>query len=113
MVIRLEAFDLSEKGFDTPYFRRQMAILAKLQKHGPVPAGEILGLFPTREIEGIYPPLSPVMVAMLTEELTLLGYVEALEADGRMGITTRGEEKLAGFRESLPLEHQQAFAEYT
>jgi uncharacterized repeat protein (TIGR04076 family) len=30
MVLQLEAFDLSEKGFDVPYFRRQMAILRKL-----------------------------------------------------------------------------------
>jgi uncharacterized repeat protein (TIGR04076 family) len=119
MVIRLEAFDLSEKGFDTPYFRRQMAILAKLQKHGPAPADQILGLFTKEESEGIYPPLSPVMVAMLTEELALLGYLEAEGADGRrvaaglVGITARGAEKLAAFKAALPPEHREAFAEYT
>ena len=75
MVVRLEAFDLSEKGFDTPYFRRQMAILAKLQKNGAVESEKLLDTFTKEEIEEIYPPLSKVMVRMLADELELMGYV--------------------------------------
>ncbi len=29
MTMKIEAFDLSEKGYDVPYFRRQMAILVQ------------------------------------------------------------------------------------
>lgn len=117
MVIRLEAFDLSEKGFDTPYFRRQMAILAKLEKHGPVAEDAILELFTERESADIYPPLSRVMTAMLVEELRLLGYLAtpdpAADAGGRVAVTDRGAAKLRAFREGLPPDHLQAFAEYT
>lgn len=110
MVVRLEAFDLSEKGYDTPYFRRQMAILAKLRKHGAAPAEDVLSLFTRGEIEEIYPPLSPVMVAMLTEELCLMGYAAA--SDGRVALTGKGETKSAAFEAALPPEHRGAFAEY-
>jgi uncharacterized repeat protein (TIGR04076 family) len=111
MVVRLEAFDLSEKGYDTPYFRRQMAILAKLQKNGAAAQDGVLALFTAREVEQIYPPLSPVMIAMLTEELGLMGYVAT--AAGRMTIAARGEAKLAAFKESLQQEHLRVFEEYT
>ena len=85
-----------------------MAILAKLQKHGPVAASEILGLFTTRESEAVYPPLSPVMVAMLTEELHQMGYVGD-PATGSVAITPRGVTKLTTFKGGLPPEHRAAF----
>jgi uncharacterized repeat protein (TIGR04076 family) len=110
MVIRLEAFDLSEKGFDVPFFRRQMAILAKLQKRGPLESGNLLGAFTKTEIEQIYPALSKVMVEMLVDELELMDYVE--RAGGRTTITAKGEVKLAAFREGLPAEHLLAFEKY-
>jgi hypothetical protein len=73
MVLRLEAFELSEKGFDAPYFRREMAILAKLEENGPVAADRLFGTFPKREVEEIYPALSRVMLEMLANELEVLG----------------------------------------
>jgi len=78
VVFRLEAFDLSEKGYDTPYFRRQMAILAKLLSNGPTPRDEILGLFTKEEIEGIYPAIGAVAARLLIEALELLAYVETV-----------------------------------
>lgn len=110
MVVRLEAFDLSEKGFDTPYFRRQMAILAKLQTHGSTDSARLLDLFTKREIEQIFPALSKIMVDMLTEELRLMGYVDSVAE--RTAITAKGELKLKTFREGLPAEHFEAFDSY-
>ena len=111
MVLKLEAFDLSEKGFDTPYFRRQMAILKKLADGGGTPRDEILGAFTKEEIEDIYPPLGTQMVRILTEELELMDYV--VTQDGITRITARGEEKLAAFRAGLPPEDRDAFEQYT
>lgn len=110
MVVRLEAFDLSEKGFDTPYFRRQMAILAKLQKNGAVRSENLLETFTKREIEEIYPPLSRIMVRMLADELESMGYIAA--ADGSVSITPKGEAKLKTFVEGLPADHLEAFQNY-
>ena len=107
-VFRLEAFDLSEKGFDTSYFRRQMAILEKLRAAaGAVPRADILGLFSRQEIEDIYPALGAVAAGMLTEELELLGYVQT--AEGLTTITPKGEAKLEAFKVSLPPEHRDAW----
>jgi uncharacterized repeat protein (TIGR04076 family) len=110
MVVRLEAFDISEKGFDTPYFRRQMAILAKLRANGTVRAEDLLATFTQREIDEIYPALSKIMVRMLAAELELMGYIAA--AEGSLSITPKGEEKLDAFLEALPAEHREAFDRY-
>ncbi len=110
MVVRLEAFDLSEKGFDTPYFRRQMAILAKLRRNGTVGSESLLETFTQREIEEIYPPLSRIMVRMLAEELAIVGYITAV--DGNLSITPKGDAKLDAFLEGLPPEHREAFDRY-
>lgn len=110
MVVRLEAFDLSERGFDTSYFRRQMAILAKLQKSGAVESEKLLGTFTKEEIEEIYPPLSKVMVRALADELELMGYVATV--GGTVAATPKGEAKLQAFREGLPADHLEAFERY-
>ena len=111
MLVKLEAFDLSEKGYDTPYFRRQMAILKKLAARGGVESSKILDTFTKEEIEGIYPPLGTQMTRVLTEELELMGYVRVVE--GIASITPKGEGKLKAFREGLPAEHLQVFEQYT
>jgi len=111
MLVRLEAFDLSEKGYDTPYFRRQMAILKKLAARKTVDTDELLDAFTKEEIEGIYPPLGKGMVQVLREELELLDYVKT--EDGKTSITPRGEGKLAKFVAGLPREDLEAFEKYT
>lgn len=111
MVLRLEAFDLSEKGFDTPFFRRQMAILRKLKARGRVPRDKILDTFTKSEIEGIYPALAPVSVHRLVEELEVLDYLET-KADFTV-ITPKGMAKLDGFLDALPADDRAAFEEYT
>ena len=111
MVVKLEAFDLSEKGYDTPYFRRQMAILKKLASRGGVASDKILDTFTRDEIERIHPPLGTQMIRVLTEELELMGYVETVE--GITSITPKCAAKLKTFKEGLPAEHLEAFEEYT
>ncbi|MBN1320017.1 MAG: TIGR04076 family protein [Thermoleophilia bacterium] len=111
MLVKLEAFDLSEKGYATPYFRRQMAILKKLAARGGVAPHAILDTFTKQEIEGIHPPLGTQMVRVLTEELQLMGYVETV--DGVTSITPKGRAKLGDFRDRLPAEDLSAFDEYT
>jgi uncharacterized repeat protein (TIGR04076 family) len=111
MLVKLEAFDLSEKGYDTPYFRRQMAILKKLAARGGVESNKILDTFTKEEIEGIYPPLGAQMVRVLTEELELMGYVETVE--GVTSVSPKGEVKLKAFKEGLPAEDLEVFEEYT
>jgi uncharacterized repeat protein (TIGR04076 family) len=110
MVVRLEAFDLSDKGFNIPYFRRQMAILSKLQCGGEIAAEKILKTFSKKQIEEVYPPLNSIMVQMLAEELELMGYIETRESS--VAITEKGQEKLRNFVASLPEEDRKVFAQY-
>jgi uncharacterized repeat protein (TIGR04076 family) len=111
MLLKLEAFDLSEKGYDTPYFRRQMAILKKLAARGGMASDKILDTFTKEEIETIYPPLGTQMVRVLREELELIGYVETVNAV--TSITPKGEAKLKTFRAGLPAADLEAFEQYT
>jgi uncharacterized repeat protein (TIGR04076 family) len=111
MLVKLEAFDLSEKGYDTPYFRREMAILKKLAARRTIDTDKMLDAFTKDEIEKIYPPLGTQMVRVLQDELALIGYVAM--ADGKTSITPKGQAKLASFRAGLPKEDLEAFEEYT
>jgi uncharacterized repeat protein (TIGR04076 family) len=111
MVLKLEPFDLSEKGFDTPYFRRQMAILSKLKARDGVARAKILDTFTKNEIEDIYPALAPAMMYRLVEELELLDYVGTKE--GITSVTPKGVAKLEIFLAGLPAEDRAAFEEYT
>ncbi len=106
MVVKAKAFDLSDKGYDIPYFRREMVILDRVSKKQGLPAKEILGLFSKEEIEEIHPALSPIMIDCLDEELTLMGYLEI--KDGKAFVTDKGLKKLAAFKASTPDEVKQA-----
>ncbi len=106
MLMKLEAFDLSDKGFDVPYFRRQMAILSKVLRKGEVGAAKILSEFSKREIEEIYPPLSPMMVQVLVEELELMKYLK-IDKD-KAHVTKKGEAKLKEFKASLTAREKEA-----
>jgi hypothetical protein len=97
--LKLEAFDLSDKGRNIPYFRRQMVILHKIQKKPGIKIDKILGEFTREQIEGIYPALSQVMMQILVEELELTYYLET--RDGRATITDKGKTRLAEFKAGL------------
>jgi uncharacterized repeat protein (TIGR04076 family) len=106
MVVELTAFDLGDKGFDVPFFRRQMTILNKLHTKGPVPVDKLIATFSQKQIEDIYPPLSPMLVRILVEELALMGYVET--ANGQINLTDKGLMKQTDFINSLSAEEKEA-----
>jgi hypothetical protein len=106
MVMKIEAFDLSDKGYDICYFRREMVILDRITKKQEIPTGVILDEFSKKEIEEIYPALSPILVECLIEELQLMGYVET--ADGKARATDKGRAKVEAFKASLSGEEREA-----
>ncbi len=104
--VKLEAFDLSDKGRNIPYFRREMVILHKLQQKPGIRVDKILDEFSKEQAEGIYPALSQIMVQALVEELELMSYV--VTRDGQATATAKGKKKLAAFQASLSKEERQA-----
>jgi uncharacterized repeat protein (TIGR04076 family) len=106
MAMKVEAFDLSEKGDATPYFRRQMSILHKVLPKLRIEADKILNEFTKDEIEIPYPALHPLMVQILSEELELMGYLKI--KDGMASVTKKGEAKLEAFKKGLSAEEREA-----
>ncbi len=104
--VKLEAFDLSDKGRNIPYFRREMVILQKILNKPGISVDKILGEFSKEQAEGIYPALSQIMVRALVEELELMSYVAI--RDGKANITKKGKAKLADFRAGLSKEERLA-----
>jgi uncharacterized repeat protein (TIGR04076 family) len=104
--VKLEACDLSDRGRNIPYFRRQMVILHKILKKPGIKTDAILKEFTKKEIEGIYPALSPIMVQALAEELQLMSYLQI--RDGKATVTAKGKKKLAEFKASLSKEEIKA-----
>jgi uncharacterized repeat protein (TIGR04076 family) len=104
--VKLEAFDLSDKGRNIPYFRRQMVILQKILNKPGIKADKILDEFSKAQIEGIYPALSLIMVQALVEELELMSYAEI--RDGKATVTKKGKTKLVEFKAGLSKEERQA-----
>ena len=106
MAMKIEAFDLSDKGDATPYFRRQMSILKKVLSKPGIEVDKILGEFSMDEINIPYPALSPIMVEVLCEELELMEYLKI--QDGKASVPKKGEEKLEAFKKSLSPEERKA-----
>jgi len=104
--VRLEAFDLSDKGRNIPLFRREMVILDKLLQKPGVEVDKILDEFSKEQVEGIYPALSQIMVRALVEELELMSYVTI--RDGKVAITRKGKAKLEEFKAGLSKKERQA-----
>lgn len=106
MMMKLEAFDLADKGDSVTYFRREMSILNKVLPTPGIEVKQILNTFTREQIEGIYPALSPIMIQVLCEELDLMHYLDIRE--GKAAVTPRGEAKLKAFKESLTAEERLA-----
>ncbi|MBS7647421.1 TIGR04076 family protein [Candidatus Bathyarchaeota archaeon] len=105
-VFKVEPFDLSDTGHDVPYFRREMVILYKVMQKPGIEVNKILDEFTKEEREEIYPPLSPVLVQALVEELELVGYIKVKE--GKAYTTDKGKIKLDEFKASLTTEEKKA-----
>jgi uncharacterized repeat protein (TIGR04076 family) len=106
MVLKLEAFDISDVGFSPPYFRRQMSILSKVLAKPRIDVEKIPNEFSKEQIYEIYPPLVREMLLPLVEELELFDYLEI--KDGKATITKKGQKKLKEFIASLPTEEREA-----
>lgn len=106
LMMKIEAFDLADKGDSTTYFRRQMSILNKVLAKPEIKLDKILDEFTKEQIEEIYPALSPILVQILTEELALVDYVTIESA--KVTVTKKGEVKLKEFIETLSPEEREA-----
>jgi hypothetical protein len=106
VVVQLEVFDVSSGGFCLPYFRRQMVILDRVLKKQGIQADQILNEFSKEEQLEIYPPLSPIEVQVLVEELDFVGHMQL--KDGKASVTKKGETKVADFKNSLTVEEKRA-----
>jgi uncharacterized repeat protein (TIGR04076 family) len=106
LVMKVKAFDLSDKGYDVPFFRREMAILSKVSNKQSIQVDKILNEFSGNEIEGIYPALSQILLETLIEELGIMGYLEII--NGKASVTEKGQKKIEDFRESLSPEEREA-----
>ncbi len=104
--MKIEAFDLADKGDSVTYFRREMSILNKVLAAPGIDPGRILNEFTKEQIEEIYPALSPILVQVLTEELVLMDYLKI--ENGKATVTAKGELKLDAFRKSLTAEEREA-----
>jgi uncharacterized repeat protein (TIGR04076 family) len=104
--IKLEPFDLSDKGYDIPYFRRQMVILSKVLTRPGIAEDRVLGEFTKEQIYGIYPALSPHMMKSLIIELNLMSYIEI--RNGQVSVTKKGEKKLKKFISGLSADSREA-----
>ena len=105
-LFQLEAFDLAEKGFDAPFFRRQMVILDRVSKNEGIPEETILERFSDEEKEEIYPPLVREILFPLDDELVIMGYLD--RRDGHVFVTEKGDAKLEEFRKVLTIEEKNA-----
>jgi hypothetical protein len=106
MRMKLEAFDLADKGDSVTYFRREMSILHKVLSKPRIAVTQILKEFSREQIEEIYPALSPIMIQVLSEELELMGYLDIKE--GKATVTPKGEAKLNAFVKGLTPEEREA-----
>jgi hypothetical protein len=103
---KVEAFDLADKGDSITYFRREMSILHKVLPKPGIRVNKILGEFTQKQIEDIYPALSPILIQILCEELDLTGYLKMEK--GKATVTAKGEAKLKAFVKSLTKKERQA-----
>lgn len=78
-MFRCEPYGLANKGFDLPFYRRQMSILKKIKIHPGLSVSEVLEKFTKWERENIYPRLGNAIVEIMMEELAGAGYIEFRE----------------------------------
>lgn len=82
-----EPVDLSDSDYAQPFYRREIAILEKIEREPGIKTDEILERFTEFERNNISPPLTPVLVEVILEALTDMNYIEI--KDGRAYATGR------------------------
>lgn len=71
-----EAVDLSDSDYAQPFYRRAITILQKIESNSGIPVDGILDSFTDFEKNKISPRLTPVLIEVLMDALTDMGYVE-------------------------------------
>ena len=82
-----EAVDLSDSDYAQPFYRREIAILEKIEKEAGIKTDEILNRFTDFERDKISPPLTPVLLDVLLDALADMNYIDI--RDGRAYATGR------------------------
>lgn len=75
-LFQAEPDGLAELGWFTPYYMRQMNILEKIKAEPGISKEEIRNRFSEWEREEIYPPLTPLILEFLLDELVAVNYIE-------------------------------------
>jgi uncharacterized repeat protein (TIGR04076 family) len=71
-----EPVDLSDSEYCQPFYRREIAILEKIESEPGIEKNQILERFSDFERENISPPLTPVLIEVLLEALTDMRYIQ-------------------------------------
>jgi uncharacterized repeat protein (TIGR04076 family) len=75
-LFQAEPYGLAELGWFTPYYMREMNILEKIKAEPGITQEEIRNRFSEWEREEIYPPLTPLILGLLLDELVEVNYIE-------------------------------------
>jgi len=71
-----EPFDLADGGNAAPFYKREISIFKKIKKEPGIGLQEILNRFSDWEREEIWPPLTPMNMEMMLDELEQVNYIE-------------------------------------
>lgn len=82
-----EAVDLSDGEYAQPFYRREIAVLEKIEIEPGLGVSEIMSRFTDFEKNGISPRLTPVFMEVIMDALTDMAYVEV--KDGKAFPTGR------------------------
>jgi hypothetical protein len=72
----VETVDIASGGYTVPYYKRTMAVLEKVKEEPGLTVDGVLKKFTDWEREEIYPPLGPVNVQLMLEDLEEVNYLE-------------------------------------
>jgi hypothetical protein len=84
----VEPVDLASGGYTVPYYRREMSVLDKRKAEPGLTVDEILSKYTDWEREEVYPPLNPVNVGLMLDELAGVNYIEL--RDGKVYPGSKG-----------------------
>lgn len=74
-----EPVDISDSEYAQPFYRREIAVLEKIEKEPGIKTDDILGRFTDFEREKISPPLTPALLRVLLDALVDMEYIELRE----------------------------------
>lgn len=72
----VETVDLASGGYALPFYKKEVSILEKIKANPGMTVDEILASFPDFEREEVHPPLNPVLVKLMLDELAEVNYIE-------------------------------------